>query len=180
MPRRTSAAVEPAPKPDGSGCWGVTMLRGRGFARARSQALLGGDGHIPADLLGARERTLGAENQQLRRLLCVPARDARRGGLAARRRRADAIEDLDRGAEVTAGQDEREAAAAEPREQVDLAQLVAPQRGGLLDQPIALALAVQRVEHPEVIEVDHGQGDGQLVPARAGELARELLAERAP
>ena len=90
--------------------------------------LVGGDGHVAAGLLGGRERVLARGEQQLGRLLAVPAGDAGRGGLAARGGGADAVEHVDRLAERAARQQDPELGALEPRQHVDLAQLAAPAR----------------------------------------------------
>jgi hypothetical protein len=86
--------------------------------------------------LGVRERLLAAHDQQLGRLLAVPARDAGRRRLLPRGGRAQAVDDLHRLLEVARGQDDAELVAVEARERVDLAQLTVPEGGGLLDQPV--------------------------------------------
>ena len=53
-------------------------------------------------------------------------------------------------------------------------------RGGLLDQPVALALALQHVERAEVVEVEDRDRDRVLAAPGARELARQLLVEDAP
>ena len=60
----------------------------------------------PADLADG-ERVLRAREEQLGRLLAVPARDAGRGGLPARGGLADAVEHVARLAEPAARQDDR-------------------------------------------------------------------------
>ena len=85
----------------------------------------------------------------------TPAEAVCSRGVAARTRSMH----VDRLAEAAVREHDRERAALEPRHHVDLAQLVAPQRGGLLDQPVALALAAQHVERAEVVEVEHRDRD---------------------
>ena len=93
--------------------------------------------------------------------------------------RADAVEHLAGLAEPAVGQDQAELGALEAGERVDLAQLGAPARGGLLDQAVALLLAAQHVEGAQVVEVDHGDGQRRLAAAGAGDLARQLVVPRA-
>ena len=86
--------------------------------------------------------------------------------------RAHAVEHLDRLAEPAARQDQPELDAVEPRQHVDLAQLAAPARAGLLDQAVALALAAQHVERAHVVEIDDRDRErrvrsGGPAPARA-------------
>src|SRR4051794_29354710 len=114
--------------------------------RRSSVNLLGRDSDVAARRLRRRQRVLGAHEQQLARLLAIPARHAGGGGLPPRRRRAHAIEHLDGLAEPAARQDESELDAFKARQHVDLAQLGTPARRGLLDEPVALALAAQHVE----------------------------------
>src|SRR3954471_18437345 len=116
-----------------------------------NRELFGGDRDVSAGGLRGLQCVLGAEHQQLGRLLAVPARDARGSGLPARRGRAHAVEHLDRLAEPAARQDQGELDPVQARQHVDLAQLGTPAGGGLLDQPVALALATQHVERAHVI-----------------------------
>src|SRR4051812_17538262 len=60
-----------------------------------ASALLRPNGHVAPGGLRRRERLPAAGEQQLGRLLAVPQRDARRGGLGARGARADAVDDVD-------------------------------------------------------------------------------------
>src|SRR6185369_12624921 len=113
------------------------------------------------------------------RLLAVPARDPGGGRLAAWRASAHAVEHVERVAETAVREDDPEGRAAHAGERVDLAELAAPQRAGLLDQAVALALPAQQVEGGEVVEVEDRRGHGMVAAARAGDLARQLLLEHA-
>src|SRR3954470_10906678 len=137
--------------------------------------LVGRDREVAAGHLGREKRLLAALLQELGGLLAVPARRAGGGGLAARRRRAYAVEHVDGLAEAAARQHQPETRVVQAGQQVDVAQLAAPQRRGLLEQPLALALALGQAERLERVDLEHGDRERGLVAAGARQLARQLL-----
>src|SRR4051794_25750525 len=78
-------------------------------------------------------------------LSAAPARAPGGGGRPAGGGGAPAAGPLARLAEPAARQDQGELDPVQARQHVDLAQLGTPAGGGLLDQPVALALATQHV-----------------------------------
>ena len=125
--------------------------------------------------LAALSAPCGAGDDQLGRLLAVPQGDAGGGGLGPRGELADAVDDLHRLAEHAAGQQHREASAFEAGEEVDVAQRARPGGAGLLEQPVALALAAQHVEGAEGVEVERSP---RTWAARRGGSGRARAAAR--
>ena len=132
----------------------------------------------PADLAAATRRSAPAAARPAPRRPSAPRRPTPSARAASRRARGRAPRPP-RPARSSAGSTPN-SPPSKPREHVDLAQLAAPQRRGLLDQAVALALAAQHVERAQVVEVEHRDPHGDLAAARAAELARQLLLEHAP
>ena len=169
-PRRSAVAPPPA-------CSGRDRGRRARLRRARRRGaeVSAGDDPIAAGLLGLVEGLVGAAEETLGGLLPVPEHEPGRGGLSARSRGAQALDQVARVAEVAAGQRERELLAAVAGEHVGSSQLVAPGGRELLEHPVAGLMAVHVVVVLEPIEVDDPDAERSRLALRSGELAIERL-----